>query len=93
MAEQTEKYTNGKLTGARIFSLILIAIVLVIIAWVVYSQTREVDAPANSTTESQPNSDQNSPGPGNNSVTQGGNQEDPATPSPSGTGANTILSR
>lgn len=70
--------------------LMLIAALLVLGVWFSI-QSRQPSAPAQSTTESRPNSEQNIPDKGNGSVTQDGNPNEDATPDPAGTGGNTML--
>ena len=63
------------------------------IGWITYTNNQTSEAPSQSTTETKPNSSRNTPAGDGGSVTEDGNANDPATPSPSGTGANNLLSQ
>jgi flagellar basal body-associated protein FliL len=73
-----------------IIALLLVATAIAS-AVLMYQIYKTSEAPTQPTTETRPNSDQNSPGRGNNSVTEGGDESDPMTPSSTGTGNNTEL--
>lgn len=78
---------------AAIITLILLALAaLAIVVWGLLNDPEETDfTPGQPTTQTREDDTNASPGQGNNSVTQGGDEDDPTTPSSSGTGANTML--
>jgi hypothetical protein len=82
---------NQRLHPARKIIALVLAIVLISIAWTLYARNHHAPAPAQSTNQSNPNSSRNTP-PGG-SVTQGGDPSQDTTPNPNGTGNNTTLSQ
>ena len=83
---------NAHSGRSRLIIPLIIGLLLLAGAWFVFAANRTSEAPARSTTESRPNSSQNTP-PGNGqSVTQDGDESTPTTPSSTGTGANNQLS-
>ncbi len=81
-----------KKNRVKVIPLILLALALLAILWFArYSSSPK--PPAQSTSETRPNSEQNVPDEGNGSVTQGENPEADTAPSPSGAGANTLMNQ
>lgn len=77
---------------ARVVIALLLAVILLVVAGLIYASRQTVEAPVQSTTETRPNSAQNIPPSSDGSVTQDGDETDPTTPSSTGTGANNYLS-
>lgn len=86
MASTSEE--NHKIHPVRIIIAIILGIILLTIAAVLYNKNQKADAPIQPTTETRPNSIQNTPP--NGSVTQDGDETSDTTPSSSGTGNNTL---
>jgi cytoskeletal protein RodZ len=86
----TAMETTSRMNRTRVIAAIVIALILLAIAWFFYQSKQTTEAPSRSTTETRPNTEENIPDSSDNSVRQDGDASSPTTPSPTGTGDNNM---
>lgn len=85
------RYEHHRMTPLRIAVAIVLAVILLTVAWMLYTRNRDADAPVRPTTQTRPDDRANiTPG---DSVTQEGDETSDTNPSSSGTGNNTTLNQ